>query len=343
MPRSAAWRQPGTMPHHIPFAEAQASLRTRRQLIELGWHARDIARQQSVASGRLRRLQRNRYVLQELWDDLWPESRHRLEIAAACAEMRGGPGVVSHESAVVMWDAALYRHTPDAVHLTLARGGRGTSRAGLARHAARLPEGDVTEIAGILCTSLDRTVFDAARTLPIEAGLAVADDALRRVAVRSRVYDTTIAEQWREGMRERAARSAGARGVRRALEVVALADGRSESPGESVHRLRLVQVGFTHLRPQVPVRGPHGSTYFVDLEDEQAQVFFEFDGKGKYLDEALRSGRSLEQVLLAEKRREDWIRGTTQRRLVRSENAHIETRKAMSAHLRTFGIEPPRH
>lgn len=331
------------MPHHITFTEAQQSLRTREQLLARGWRPREIAHKQAAGPGRaLRRLQRNQYVREGLWSELWPESRHRLEIAAACAEMKDGSGVVSHESGVVMWEGPLYRHTPGAVHLTLARGGRGTSREGLARHADVLPEDDVTDVAGVRCTSLERTVFDAARTLPIEAGLAFADAALRRVALHSRRYDTVLAEQWRDGLRERAARAPGARGIRRALEVIEFADGRSESPGESVHRLRLAQIGFRSLRPQVAVAGPNGTTFYVDLEDEDAYVFFEFDGKEKYLDEALRSGRSLEQVLLAEKQREDWIRGATQHRFVRSEDAHIATIEAMASRLRAFGIHPPR-
>lgn len=329
------------MPRHISFTDAQQALCTRRQLLALGWRPRQIAHQTPGAGSALRRLQRNQYVREELWNDLWPESRHRLEIAAACAEMTDGVGVISHESAAVLWDGALFRHVPDAVHVTLARG-RGTSRAGLTRHADDLPDEDVAEVAGIRCTSLDRTVFDAARTLPIEAGTAFADAALRRIALRARLYDTDLAERWRAGMRERVARASGVRGVRRALQVIEFADGRSESPGESVHRLRLAQIGFAHLRPQVAVRGPRGSTFYVDLEDEKEQICFEFDGKGKYLDEAMRSGRSLEEVLFAEKQREDWIRGVTQRRLVRSEDAHIATVETMSARLRAFGIHPPR-
>ena len=78
---------------------------------------------------------------------------------------------------------------------------------------------------------------------------------------------------------------------------------------------------------QVPVAGPTGQTYFVDFGLAEVRAFGEFDGKDKYLDVALRRGAPLEQVLLEEKRREDWIRGTTQWRFARWEDEHSATRR----------------
>ncbi|HZU92483.1 MAG TPA: hypothetical protein VFF85_02595 [Microbacterium sp.] len=71
------------------------------------------------------------------------------------------------------------------------------------------------------------------------------------------------------------------------------------------------------------------------------RAFGEFDGKGKYLDAALREGKSLDQILLEEKQREDWIRGTTHWRLGRWETPHIETANALGIRLAAFGIAPP--
>jgi uncharacterized membrane protein len=79
----------------------------------------------------------------------------------------------------------------------------------------------------------------------------------------------------------------------------------------------------------------------VDLDIEEVATFVEFDGHGKYLEESLRSGRSLDEVLLAEKRREDWIRGVTQRRFVRVEDAHIGSAEALASRLAAFGIPIP--
>ncbi len=301
--------------------------------------SRDITR--AVASGELRRLQRNRYVHADLWSELWPESRHRIEVCAAVSEMRGGRGAASHDSAGVIWTLPLYRHTPIAVHLTMPIGERMSSRSGLQRHHDSLPDEDVTSLFGIRCTTLERTVFDLVRTLTPEAAIAVADAALRQVAMVGKTYDVDAAEAWRQRMLERCARARGVRGIRQAIEIIGFADGRAELPGESVSRWRLTQLGFRRLRLQVPVPSPHGTEYRVDIEIEDVRTFFEFDGVGKYLDEAGRTGRTIEQVMLDEKRREDWIRGTTQKRLVRVESPHILTTTALAQRLAAFGITPP--
>ncbi|QIG39836.1 hypothetical protein G5T42_10360 [Microbacterium sp. 4R-513] len=289
----------------------------------------------------MRRLQRNRYVLQSLWDQLWPESRHLLEVVAVHSEMREGGGVQSYVSAGAAHGLPLYRCTPARVHATFPPTARSTSRPGLFRHCEPLPEEDVEVRDGIPCTTLARTTSDVVRVVGRDTAVAFADAALRRVSVVGRRYDSAAAEQWRAGMLERIARARGARGIRQAEEVIRFADGRAELPGESVTRLQLARLGWTRFELQVPIAAPGGGEYFVDLEIEDARTFVEFDGQGKYLDESMRSGRSLDQVVLDEKRREDWIRGVTQKRLVRVEGPHIETTEALAARLAGFGILLP--
>lgn len=327
------------MPRHISFEEARRALLTRELLERNRWSDRDVRR--ALASGTLIRLQRNRYVLDADWTDLWPESRHRLEVAAAFGEMRGGDGAACHESGAVLWGLPLYRHIPSAVHLAIPRGKHVSSRHGLRRHLDELPDDDVTTLHGIPATTLDRTLFDLARTLGFEAAVAAADAGLRQLAYRGRAYDETVAEEWRERMLIRAAQHKGARGIRQAQAVVEFADGRAESPDESVARVLLRNLGFERVRLQVPVRGPEGQTFRVDIEIEDVRSFLEVDGVGKNEDEALRSGRTLEQVLLDEKRREDWIRGRTQQRFVRVEHKHLRSAESLAARLTAFGIRIP--
>jgi hypothetical protein len=303
------------------------------------WSDRDIRR--ALASGDLIRLQRNCYVLAADWSDLWPESRHRIEVAAAFGEMHGGGGSACHESAAVVWNIPLYRHVPTAVHVAVPDGKHVSSRKGLRRHLDELPVDDVSVRNGIRTTTLERTVFDLARTLTFEAAVAAADAGLRQVAFRGRSYDEAIAQDWRERMATRVARGKGARGIRQAQAVLEMADGRAESPDESVARVRLRRLGFERVRLQVPVRGPEGQEFRVDVEIEDVTTFLEVDGVGKYEDEALRSGRTLEQVLLDEKRREDWIRGRTQQRFVRVESKHLRSDQALAARLAAFGIRVP--
>jgi hypothetical protein len=327
------------MPKHITLEAARAAVRTRARLTENGWRQRDIER--AVAAGEVRRLQQNRYVKGSLWADLWPESRHLLEVAAAHAEMRDGGAVLSYVSAGVLHGMPLYRHVPDAVHVTLPEGARASSRTGLMRHREPLAETDVETVSGIRCTTLERTAFDVARLLDHEAAVAFADAALRYAAMGRDGYDEHAAAGWRERMLERLAFSKGKRGVRQAERVVMFADGRAELPGESVTRVQLARLGFTAFSLQVRVRAPNDGEYRVDLGLDEADAFVEFDGQAKYLDEALRSGRTLEAVILDEKRREDWIRGVTGRRFIRVEDAHLRSTGSLARRLTDCGIPLP--
>jgi hypothetical protein len=327
------------MSRHISAGQAREHLRTRAQLRSRGWQQRDIER--AIAEGTLRRVQRNQYVKTSVWNELWPESRHLLEVVAAHAEMRDGNAVAAYESAGVLFGLPLYRHVPTRVHVTLPLGARASSRDGLFRHREPLPAEDVTLLAGIACTTLERTTFDVIRKLSRQAAVAFADAALRQVAMIGDNYDRTAADEWRERMLARIARSPGARGILQAAEVIRFADGRADLSGESVTRLQLARLGFSHFGLQVPVASPSGNEYRVDLEIEEIETFLEFDGHAKYLDEMLRSGRSLEEVLLDEKRREDWIRGRTHKRFVRVEDSDTSTPEALAARLAGFGIRAP--
>ena len=121
-----------------------------------------------------------------------------------------------------------------------------------------------------------------------------------------------------------------------------LADGRSESPLESLARYRFMQAGYA-VDSQVPVASPNGGRFFVDLELVGLQVFCEVDGRGKYTDPR---DRSLENVLREEKERADWIVATTGKRLVRIEmNALVDESRFAEwrrAHLIPATRPPPR-
>ncbi|MFJ6654238.1 hypothetical protein ACIQLJ_15720 [Microbacterium sp. NPDC091313] len=276
------------------------------------------------------------------WEELWPESRHLLHVVAVMRDCASDDVAASHHSAAALHALPLYRSSPRRAQVTTPRSSRISSGDDVFRHVHRLPDEDVTMIGGVRCTTLARTVFDLARVLTAEAALAAADAAMRRVALSGQTYDQPAADRWRGEMAERVLRASGARGIRQARWITELMDGRAHLPGESVSRLHLVRLGFHALPLQVPVRAPGGGWYFVDIGLEEARAWGEFDGTQKYLDEAMRSGRSLEAVLLAEKQREDWIRGTTGRAVVRWDDTHIVSASALGARLASFGIHPPR-
>jgi len=121
----------------------------------------------------------------------------------------------------------------------------------------------------------------------------------------------------RDALLHRLDRVGGARGVRGAREAVAFADGRAESPGESLSRARMHELGFPPPRLQVEfARGSEGSDR-VDFDWPEFGLFGEFDGDAKYLDARMRAGRPIEQIILAEKKRTERITRRWRRREVR--------------------------
>ena len=111
-----------------------------------------------------------------------------------------------------------------------------------------------------------------------------------------------------------------------------LADGRSESPLETRGRLRIVGAGLPRPELQVEIRTTERLVAVVDAWFDEAAVAIEFDGQVKYT--APWRGRTPEQVLWNEKRREDELRALDIR-VVRIADADLRGRwPAMERRLR---------
>ncbi|WP_460774765.1 hypothetical protein [Microbacterium sp. GXF7504] len=207
-----------------------------------------------------------------------------------------------------------------------------------------LPDADVLWSAdgryGV--TAVSRTLLDLCATVGVEAAVAAADAALRAHAVLpgSRSLDMNAAEALRAELSARVARAAGHRGIRTARFVTDFADARADSTGESLSRLYLHQLGFPPPGLQVPVPGPAGVMYEVDFDLET--VWGEFDGAAKYDDPRYLRGRTPAQVVVDEKAREDWIRGTTGKRIIRWGFEHLADAHTLGRRLAAFGLTPPR-
>jgi hypothetical protein len=97
-------------------------------------------------------------------------------------------------------------------------------------------------------------------------------------------------------------------GVRRARRVVGFLDGRSESAGESVSRVRMFEDGLPIPDLQREIFGPDGRLVArVDFLWDEQQTIGEFDGKIKY-GRLVPPGQSIEKVIYEEKVREDALR-----------------------------------
>ncbi|MGB4779549.1 hypothetical protein [Microbacterium sp.] len=324
------------------ISQASALLRSRDQLLDGGTSG--SAMTSSVAAKTLVRIDRGWYAEPDAWRRAYAEGRHLMRVLA-CERRRQGESslVYSHVSAAVLWGLPLWRIEPRRVHVSgiQASGHVRASEPLVARHEVAVPDDDVAVVDGIRCTSLPRTVADLLRGLPSQAALAVADAALRMLAwdEDSRTYDEDAAAAFREEVAARLPK--GGRGVRDARQTLALADGRAASPGESASRRLLIDIGFRGVRLQTGVPAPDGGSYYLDFDLEEANAWGEYDGEGKYLDSEVRDG-DLEAVLLAEKQREDWIRGTTQRKLGRWMKTHIASAASLERRLAQFHIFPRR-
>ena len=156
----------------------------------------------------------------------------------------------------------------DDVHV---RGGgrtRTTASGELRRHDLVLRPGDLLRLpSGLVVTSAVRTLLHCASLLTFEALVCALDDALHReVVTRAELEDAAAAH----------AGNPGAPTFRRAL---ALADGRAESPAETLARLLLLPA-LPGLEPQVRLIDDWGRVLArFDLGDREARFAVEADGK----------------------------------------------------------------
>lgn len=169
---------------------------------------------------------------------------------------------------------------PDAI----VSGGR--PRIEVRVHHLPVPEAQVMQLDGVLVTSLARTAVDVSRGFDI-ARAVVALDAARRAGVRLRdLWDARHATH-------------GQRGVAVLDEALRECTPKSESPLESISRLRFVRAGLPRPVLQREVEGASGRRYRVDFCWPKQRVIGEADGAVKYADRA---------AVLAEKKREDDLR-----------------------------------
>ncbi len=157
-----------------------------------------------------------------------------LRLAAALA-VTGSRSAGSHRSAARVHGLGLVGPGPASrAEITRVPGEPGghANRAGVLAHIAALPAGHVVSYRGVPLTSVPRTVIDLARVLPFAEGVAVADSALHaRLTTKSELTAViTDCARWP--------------GLRRAREVTAFSDARSESVLESLGRAVFHQAGL---------------------------------------------------------------------------------------------------
>ncbi|GEL24633.1 CTP synthase [Pseudonocardia sulfidoxydans NBRC 16205] len=265
-------------------------LTNRPALLAAGVSDNELARW--CARGDIVRVARGAYLPAASAEGIEPAAWHALEVRAALERLRV-PVVASHVSAAVLHGVPTWGVPLDRVHLTRISPGSVRRTTTLHLHGTGLAEDEVDLLDGCRVTSVARTVVDVARTEPFEQAVAIADAALRA----GLVAPASLAHA-----RERARHRAGATAAGR---VVAFADGRAESVGESRSRVALRRYGLPTPELQWEVRGGGRFIGRVDFGWPALRTIGEFDGRTKYTRD---SQDDAADVVWAEKRREDALR-----------------------------------
>lgn len=276
-------------------AKVATGLQTRKDLLANGFTDSQIRR--AVRTGDLIRVVRGVYGTVRSSAPAGVDQRaHEYCQLIRSSALCGDDPLISHASAAALHKLPLVEIDRDVVHVTQQARSGGQRRGRVFRHlgAAAIEQ---TRIDGIRVTSVPRTLVDLARTNSFRSAVAAIDAAL---------HDGSASkEQLADEVRSAAGRS-GAAAARRAIE---FADGLSESPGESLTRAALCELGFPPPQLQMRVLDRHGVFLGrVDLAYLELGLLIEFDGLVKY--GGLVDGPDARTALIREKRREDGLRSS---------------------------------
>ncbi len=264
------------LPRQVPF--------TARDAAAVGLQSHDLT--SLCREGYLRRLLQGVYADAQIPDSL--ELR-----AAALRLVVPSDAIVTDRTAGWLHGAPMvlapndHLRTPPVSMFLNRKGAR--LRNGLTRSGQRLlPEADVEELHGLLVTTPLRTACDLGRLLHRDSAFAALDAMLR------------LGRFERDELCDAAGGHRGMRGVRQLRALAPLADPRSESLGESVLRLRWLDLGtLPPPEPQIEVVRPGRWSYRVDLGVEELRFGVEYFGEEWHL----RTPLQLER----DQRRQAWL------------------------------------
>ncbi len=199
--------------------------------------------------------------------------RHRMRVHATVASLPPD-AVLSHVSAACMHGLPLWDRELPALPVQVIRPvgrGRGARSGAVDVRSCRLDPEEITVVDGLPVTTVARTLIDMARWAPFESAVVCADGALHGGLVTPADLDTALA------------RVAGTQGVLRARAVLAFADGRSQSTGETRSRVAFHRAGVPEPALQIELESVLGIDLgHADFGWFEFGVLGEFDGEVPY-------------------------------------------------------------
>ncbi len=160
-------------------------------------------------------------------------------------------------------------------------------RSGIRGGERDLSAGDVMTIHGVKVTTPLRTALDLGCLLSRRDALAALDGFMRVHRLTHDDFSASLPRYFRR------------RGVRQLRGLVALADARAESPGESWMRLEIVDAGLPIPELQWSIKQDGRELFRLDLAYPRARVCVEYDGE-EFHDSPDRKD--------ADHKRRDWLR-----------------------------------
>lgn len=304
---------------------AEHGVFTRKEAIAAGYHDYAIAR--LVRSGAWVRVRRGAYVFGDEWSELTDNQRYGV-LCRAAVRQAGTRVVLSHTSSANEYGAPLWECDLRTVHLTRSDERAGRAEAGVVQHRGVLAAGDVVQRNGREVMSATRTGLELTLLHDVEHALVEIDFLLH--------HGFTTMEKLR-------ARYDAMAHWPRSLAtdlVLRLADGRSESVGETRARFLCWAQHLPAPVPNYPIHDENGVEIArVDLAWPALGVFLEFDGRTKY-EERRREGESVVDCVLREKQRESRICEITGWRCIRIVWSDLYKPAETAARIRALFVHP---
>jgi len=238
--------------------------------------------------GTLVRLRRGVYMETATWNGLSERERQVQRLRAYAVSSHSRP-VFCHQSAAVLHDLPLYS-PPDQVHVATATASGGRSDGDIRKHLITATAEDVIELDGLLTVTAPIAVALLAADLPFRHAVIPADALLRRDA---RLAGDMVVRTL-----------PGVRAYRKASRVLNFASPLAESPGESLSRAVMSELGLPAPVLQHSFFDRRGRIGVVDFWWPEHNLIGEFDGRIKYSG-AYGAG---DEALWREKKREDRLR-----------------------------------
>jgi hypothetical protein len=262
-----------------------------------------------VAAGVLSRIRRGMFADAPLWDQLKAEGRYRLFVRSTIM-LADRPLVLSHLSAAAMYGLPKVGPWPATVHIIDTRASGGSSARFITSHRGG-PDPVPIAHAGLMMTSLARTLVNVAATSSFLTGVAMIDHALREERERAEIEHSRgvqgLPALSKDDLYAELAVVNPRTGARRARMAIDFASDLSASLGESLGRVRIFELGFEVPELQVHFR-IKGKDYWVDYFWRRIRKIGEFDGDVKYTRGMVLGDRDPSEVIVSEKKREDILR-----------------------------------